>query len=77
MDNAADQSLSKETAKVKLIKSVEKVFHCTHKEARNLVNNNHLLYTVSLHKIEVLRDIGITVQTIKENIWILSFTGGK
>lgn len=81
LDKAAGQLRRKETPKSKVIKSVQNAFSCTYEEAHTLVNdNNHLLYTVgevSLSKLEALQDAGISLQTIKQNIWLLSFDLGE
>lgn len=77
LDKAVSKLHNTETAKSKCVKNVEKIFNCTREEARILVNDNqHLLYTlgdVTLGKINTLQDIGFKVQTLKENVWILSF----
>lgn len=80
LDKVADQ-LQKDTLESKHIKRIEEAFNCTHEEAQKLVKDNrYLLVTfgkLSIDKLNVLKDAGIELHTIKQNIWLLSFDSGK
>lgn len=82
LDKTVDQvDQTRGSFKLKSIKRVESVFNCTYEEAVTLVDDNHHLLHIlgahSLNKIDRLQDVGINIQTIKENVWLLSFQLGK
>lgn len=63
------------------LKRIEEAFKCSHEEAYILMKLNRTLFhfqnELSIIKVQQYQESGLTLNTIKDNIWILSYNESK